>query len=68
MIFKIFSFFKFSGGPLQIYNSEPYCTYTQIGAVSFGLRKCGTIGTAGAYANIFHYLDWIEGIVWSGEL
>ncbi|CRK87165.1 CLUMA_CG000973, isoform A, partial [Clunio marinus] len=56
-----------SGGPLQIYNNDPYCTYTQIGLVSFGLRKCGTIGTAGVYANVYHYLDWIENIVWHNK-
>lgn len=59
--------FLLSGGPLQIYNRDPYCTYTQIGIVSFGLKKCGTIGTAGAYASVFYYRDWIEGVVWRGE-
>lgn len=67
MSIKFTSIFELSGGPLQIYNRDPYCTYTQIGVVSFGLKKCGTIGTAGAYVNVYHYLDWIEGIVWSGD-
>ena len=57
-----------SGGPLQSYNSDPYCTYTQIGVVSFGLKKCGTIGSAGAYASVYHFLDWIESVVWSGVI
>jgi secreted trypsin-like serine protease len=57
-----------TGGPLQLYNDKQVkCTYTQIGVVSFGLKQCGTIGTPGVFVNVFHYLDWIEGIVWSGE-
>ncbi|CAG9797991.1 unnamed protein product [Chironomus riparius] len=57
-----------SGGPLQIRNDKKVpCTYTQIGVVSFGLKMCGTIGKPGVYANVFHYLDWIENIVWQDE-
>ena len=56
---------KSSGGPLQIHNNNTYCTYIQIGIVSFGLKKCGTVGAAGAYTNVFHYLDWIESVVWN---
>lgn len=58
---------KLPGGPLQISNTEPHCTYTQIGIVSFGLKRCGTVGYPGGYVNVHHYLDWIEGIVWSDE-
>lgn len=58
---------RFSGGPLQVANNEPHCTYTQIGLVSYGLKKCGTAGMPGGYVNVFHYLDWIENIVWNGE-
>jgi secreted trypsin-like serine protease len=28
---------------------------------------CGTPGKPGVYANVYHYLDWIEGIVWGGD-
>lgn len=58
---------KFIGGPLQIGNKNQHCTYTQIGIVSYGLKRCGTIGVPGAYVNVHHYLDWIEGIVWKDE-
>lgn len=63
-----FIFCATTGGPLQVYNDkEVKCTYTQIGIVSFGLRQCGTVGMPGVYVNVYHYLDWIEGIVWRGE-
>lgn len=65
---SITSFFSsYTGGPLQIYNSLP-CTYTQLGVVSFGSKDCGTVGIPGVYVNVFHYLDWIEEIVWSGNM
>jgi secreted trypsin-like serine protease len=59
----------FLGGPLQIYNNDPnaYCTYTIIGATSFGIEQCGTPKIPGVYVNIFGFLDWIENIVWPGE-
>ncbi|XP_070509267.1 trypsin-1-like [Chironomus tepperi] len=57
-----------SGGPLLVSNANKVsCTYTQIGIVSFGLNKCGTIGFPGVYVNVYNYLDWIEGIVWKDE-
>ena len=58
---------QITGGPLQVFNTDPYCTYTLVGAVSFGLKKCGAVGKPGVYVNVYHYLDWIEGIVWKGE-
>ncbi|XP_070509423.1 venom protease-like [Chironomus tepperi] len=58
-----------SGGPLQIYNDDiSKCTYTQIGIVSFGPANCGTEGIPSVYVNVYHYLDWIEGIVWQDEI
>ncbi|XP_070509278.1 venom protease-like [Chironomus tepperi] len=57
-----------SGGPLQVSNEERvHCTYTQIGIISFGPAKCGLVGVASGYVNVYHYLDWIEGIVWKDE-
>ena len=54
-----------SGGPIQIYNADKIaCMYTIIGVTSFGIQKCGTLGVPGIYTKIYHYLDWIEGIVW----
>jgi secreted trypsin-like serine protease len=49
------------GGPLQIgnHNNVP-CTYTQIGVVSFGLKKCGTIGKPGNICNSFFYRQHSE--------
>lgn len=29
------------------------------GIVSFGAEKCGTIGLAGVYTKVEHYLNWI---------
>ena len=53
------------GGPLQIYNKEKVnCMYTIIGVVSYGQADCGTLGIPGIYTRVFHYLDWIESIVW----
>jgi secreted trypsin-like serine protease len=54
---------------LQIYNDDPdaYCTYTIIGATSFGHIECGTLSAPGVYTNVFQYLEWIENIVWPGE-
>lgn len=54
------------GGPLQIYNLEGVtCMYTIIGVTSYGQVSCGTPGSPGIYTRVFHYLDWIEGIVWA---
>ncbi|XP_070509421.1 trypsin-1-like [Chironomus tepperi] len=58
-----------SGGPAQVLNdAQSKCTYTQIGVVSFGPNDCGQIGMPGVFANVFNYLDWIEGIVWKDEV
>ncbi|KAL7042170.1 hypothetical protein ACKWTF_001043 [Chironomus riparius] len=57
-----------SGGPLQISNEHNvYCTYTQIGIVSFGSSQCGIVGFPAVYVNVFNYIDWIEMTVWPGE-
>ncbi|KAL7042198.1 hypothetical protein ACKWTF_001059 [Chironomus riparius] len=57
-----------SGGPLQVSNEERvHCTYTQIGIISFGPTKCAQIGIASGYVNVYHYLSWIEEIVWKDD-
>lgn len=56
-----------SGGPLQIEHENVECSYTQIGIISFGNRDCNIKGHPGIYVNVFHFIDWIENIVWSNE-
>ncbi|KAL7041465.1 hypothetical protein ACKWTF_000792 [Chironomus riparius] len=56
-----------SGGPLQIYNSDTYCMYTAVGITSFGYAYCGFPGVPAIYTKVYHYLDWIENIVWPNE-
>lgn len=51
-----------SGGPLQLFPSDPYCMFHVVGVVSFG-QFCG-FTTPGVYTRVAHYLSWIEGIVW----
>ncbi|XP_070509425.1 venom protease-like [Chironomus tepperi] len=56
-----------SGGPLQVSNdNNVYCTYTQIGIVSFGSSQCGVVGFPAVYVNVYNYIDWIERTVWPG--
>lgn len=55
-----------SGGPLQLYHPHQSCMYEIIGVTSFG-KGCGNINTPGVYTRVYHYLDWIEGIVWPGQ-
>ncbi|KAJ1520201.1 hypothetical protein ONE63_004412 [Megalurothrips usitatus] len=54
-----------SGGPLQYPTStaEAYCMYKVAGVVSFGQAYCG-MGAPGVYTRVYHYLPWIESIVW----
>jgi len=56
-----------SGGPLQIEHETVECSYIQIGIVSFGNRNCNIQGHPGVYVNVFHFIDWIENIVWPNE-
>ncbi len=52
------------GGALKIYNDQNVpCTYMAIGIVSSGIG-CGIVGSPGLYTNVYHYIDWIENIVW----
>ncbi|KAE8751811.1 serine protease persephone-like [Frankliniella occidentalis] len=51
-----------SGGPLQLFPTDPYCMFHVVGVVSFG-QFCG-FNTPGVYARVSHYLPWIEGAVW----
>lgn len=57
-----------SGGPLQVStknytldSTEPYCMYKIVGVTSFG-KACGF--HPGVYTRVYHYVPWIEGIVW----
>ncbi|XP_052125029.1 venom protease isoform X2 [Frankliniella occidentalis] len=58
-----------SGGPLQVApknysrdSVEPYCMWKIVGITSFG-QACGG---GGVYSRVYHFLPWIEGIVWPG--
>ncbi|XP_012264264.1 venom protease-like [Athalia rosae] len=52
-----------SGGPLVIYsNKEYYCMYDVIGVTSLG-RLCGST-IPGVYTKVYHYVSWIESVVW----
>ncbi|XP_046750075.1 serine protease snake-like [Diprion similis] len=52
-----------SGGPLMIYSSKDYyCMYDVVGVTSLG-QLCGSI-IPGIYARVYHYVPWIESIVW----
>ena len=42
--------------------------YTLIEVTSFGIADCGTEGIPGFYTKIYHYVDWIEEIVWEKEI
>ena len=59
-----------SGGPIQIINTDSRitCMHTIIGVISFGAGECGTKGVPGIYTKVYHYLDWIEKIVWGEEI
>nr|CAD7573212.1 unnamed protein product [Timema californicum] len=52
-----------SGGPLQIRTN---CISTVVGVVSHSMRQGGVLcaGHAGKFTRVFHYLSWIEDIVW----
>ncbi|KAL0111197.1 hypothetical protein PUN28_012834 [Cardiocondyla obscurior] len=52
-----------SGGPLSIFGTVHQCLYTVIGITSLG-KACGDI-TPGVYTRVYHYIPWIEKIVWS---
>ncbi|KAF9797952.1 hypothetical protein SFRURICE_019295 [Spodoptera frugiperda] len=51
-----------SGGPLQVKNKE-LCLYRVLGVTSYG-RQCGQTTGSGIYTRVYHYLPWIESIVW----
>lgn len=52
-----------SGGPIQIYSKEFYCSYSVFGITSFGI-KCGHKTIPGGYVRLWPYIEWIESIVW----
>ncbi|KAL1117768.1 hypothetical protein AAG570_004083, partial [Ranatra chinensis] len=51
-----------SGGPLYMYMSNR-CLPSQIGITSFG-ALCTRPDSPGIYTKVYHYLHWIESIVW----
>ncbi|KAF9411871.1 hypothetical protein HW555_009476, partial [Spodoptera exigua] len=51
-----------SGGPLQVRNGHQ-CSYSILGVTSYG-RQCGKTAGSGVYTRVYHYLLWIENIVW----
>jgi secreted trypsin-like serine protease len=55
----------FSGGPMQILDSDIECVYHVVGVISSGF-SCGTT-TPGFYVKVSSHLDWIEKHVWPGE-
>ncbi|KAF9411854.1 hypothetical protein HW555_009459 [Spodoptera exigua] len=55
-----------SGGPLQVRSQFSKCQHTIIGVTSYG-RACGYAGEAGMYTRVFHYVPWIESVVWPGR-
>ncbi|KAJ8705446.1 hypothetical protein PYW08_012492 [Mythimna loreyi] len=55
-----------SGGPLQVRSQVAHCLHTVIGVTSFG-KACGYLGEAGMYSRVYHYVSWIESVVWPGE-
>lgn len=52
-----------SGGPLQILNQSPRCTYSIVGVTSFG-KFCGFKNSPAVYTRVSKYVPWIESIVW----
>ena len=57
-----------SGSPLQYFNRDLYCMYTISGIIAHGSAFCGKSANGAVYTKVFKYLDWIEGIVWPGEV
>ncbi|XP_022819248.1 venom protease-like [Spodoptera litura] len=55
-----------SGGPLQVTPRLSKCLYSIIGVTSYG-RACGYAGDAGMYTRVYHYVPWIESVVWPGR-
>ncbi|KAJ8703815.1 hypothetical protein PYW07_013109 [Mythimna separata] len=54
-----------SGGPLLVTAQVSYCLHTIIGVTSYG-KACGYLGDAGMYTRVYHYVPWIESVVWPG--
>nr|ARK20044.1 serine protease snake-like protein [Ampulex compressa] len=54
-----------SGGPLAVFNTDHTCMYNVVGVTSIG-RLCGSI-IPGVYTRVYHYIPWIESVVWSGN-
>ncbi|KAJ8705465.1 hypothetical protein PYW08_012511 [Mythimna loreyi] len=52
-----------SGGPLQSTSHLSDCLFTILGVTSYG-KSCGFAGGAGMYTRVYHYVPWIESIVW----
>ncbi|KAJ8705463.1 hypothetical protein PYW08_012509 [Mythimna loreyi] len=52
-----------SGGPLQTSNEFASCAYTVLGVTSYG-RQCGISAGSGMYTRVYHYVPWIESLVW----
>lgn len=61
-------FFFLAGGPLQVFHTDYFCTYTIVGVTSRG-RDCFNFisQSSGIYTKVFPYLDWIESVVWPSE-
>ncbi|XP_012287571.1 serine protease snake isoform X2 [Orussus abietinus] len=52
-----------SGGPLQVFNNEQECMYDVIGVTSLG-AFCGSV-VPGIYSRVYHYVPWLESVIWS---
>ncbi|XP_076678159.1 venom protease-like [Andrena cerasifolii] len=55
-----------SGGPLAIYNNDYNCMYSLMGVTSIG-SLCGSI-IPGVYTRVYHYIPWIESVVWPNSV
>ncbi|XP_046685861.1 serine protease snake-like [Homalodisca vitripennis] len=53
-----------SGGPIQTILEHPFCMYRIVGVTSFGLT-CGFQFAPAIYTRVFHFIPWIEHMVWS---
>ncbi|KAJ8705447.1 hypothetical protein PYW08_012493 [Mythimna loreyi] len=54
-----------SGGPLLVRSQVSECLHSVIGVTSYG-KACGYLGDAGMYTRVYHYVPWIESVVWPG--
>ena len=51
-----------AGSPIQVLNPDN-CMYTIIGVASYGIAKCGSIGSPGIYVRVYPYMDWIKSVI-----